>query len=103
MAIVLYQVKTTINEERDDEFNRWYNEVHCPDVLSFRGCVSARRYRAFYGDESHQYLTVYEFQDEATFSRWVDSEHRARMVSDYEDMWGPMNAARSGYVQIWPA
>ncbi len=102
MAIVLYQVKTTIDKAKEDDFNRWYDDRHCPDLLSFRGCVSARRYRAIYGEDRYQYLAVYEFQDEPTFSRWMESEHRTRMIDEYRERWGEVQASRQAYVQIWP-
>lgn len=30
---------------REDEFNRWYDERHVPDVLSVPGFVAAQRFR----------------------------------------------------------
>lgn len=29
----------------EDDFNRWYDDVHVPDVLDIPGIVSARRFR----------------------------------------------------------
>jgi hypothetical protein len=42
MAIILFVVKATIRKEREDVFNRWYNEEHVPQVLQWKGVVSAR-------------------------------------------------------------
>jgi antibiotic biosynthesis monooxygenase (ABM) superfamily enzyme len=103
MAIVLYQTRTTIDAARDEAFNKWYNERHCPDLLSFRGCVSARRYRAILGEDEFRYLAVYEFQDEPTFEAWMKSEHRQRMFEEHNTLFGPVEAERSAHVQIWPA
>jgi hypothetical protein len=67
MAAVLFVVKASITPEREEAFNRWYNEEHCPQLLRFRGAVSARRYKAIMGEEKYQYMAVYEFESEPTF------------------------------------
>ncbi len=104
MAIVIYQVKTSIGKERDQEFNLWYNERHCPDLLTFAGCVSARRYRAILGEDTYQYMAAYEFQDEATFDRWMESDHRKRMYAEHRERFGPViESSLAAYEQIWPA
>ncbi len=43
-----------------DDFNRWYDEDHIPEVLGVAGFVSARRYRALDGES---YVTVYDADD----------------------------------------
>jgi Domain of unknown function (DUF4286) len=49
-----------------DEFNRWYNERHVPDLLSCPGFLTARRYRCI--DGQPQYLAIYEVESEAALS-----------------------------------
>lgn len=49
-------------EGRDAEFNDWYDRVHMPEILSFPGVQSARRYRArtkIMGAQEWPYLAVY--------------------------------------------
>ena len=72
MATVLFVVRASITPEREEAFNRWYNEEHCPQLLQFRGAVSARRYRAIMGEDRYQYMAVYEFESEATFQRFLE-------------------------------
>ena len=51
---------------RADEYDKWYDEVHIPEVLGTPGFVSARRFtgsavkRPSVVGELPQYLTVYE-------------------------------------------
>ena len=33
-------------EGEDDEFNRWYTEVHVPDVIKLGGATVGRRYKS---------------------------------------------------------
>lgn len=62
MPTVLFTVKATISKDREEAFNRWYNQQHCPQVLRFTGAVSAKRYRAILGEDTYQYMAVYEFR-----------------------------------------
>ena len=103
MATALFVVRASIAKEREAEFNRWYNEEHCPQVLQYRGAVSARRYRALLGEDTYQYMAVYEFQDQPTLERFLDSEHLAELRRDYDAHFGGVSErARSAYVQVWP-
>lgn len=51
-------------EGREDDYNRWYDEVHLGEVVQVPGFVGARRYKvAPTGDgepPAHRYLAVYD-------------------------------------------
>ena len=49
MATVLFTVKASITPDQEEAFNRWYNTEHCPELLQFKGALSARRYKAIMG------------------------------------------------------
>jgi hypothetical protein len=103
MATVLFVVKASITPEREEAFNRWYNEEHCPQLLQFRGAVSARRYKAIMGEDEYQYMAVYEFASEAVFQRFLDSGHLEQLKGDYDAQFGAVSQrTRSAYVQVWP-
>jgi hypothetical protein len=52
-------------EGRDDEYNKWYDEVHMKDLLGVSPFKSAERFRVAQvqglPEGSHRYLAVYEF------------------------------------------
>lgn len=103
MATVLFVVKATIRKDQEDAFNRWYNEEHCPQVLRFNGAVSARRYKAIMGEDTYQYMAVYEFQDEPTFQRFMESDHLKELVAEYDQNFGAVSErGRFAYTQVWP-
>ena len=103
MATVLFVVKATITKDQEEAFNRWYNEEHCPQFLRYRGAVSARRYRAIMGEDTFQYIAVYEVQDEATFWQLMESDHMRALRADYDAKFGDVSdRARFAYVQVWP-
>ncbi|MFM8303659.1 MAG: hypothetical protein ACKOA9_05085 [Actinomycetota bacterium] len=58
----------------EDEFNRWYDEVHLPEVLATPGIRSAQRFRLLETDITHNsvmpkpthgYLLIYEIDGDA--------------------------------------
>jgi hypothetical protein len=60
-------VMTNAVEGRDEEFNRWYDDVHVRDVLAKGPFVSAERYRAAAAqpgaEPEYRYLAVYELEE----------------------------------------
>lgn len=54
---------------REDEFNRWYDAQHLPDVLRLDGMVAAQRFRLADAepaqDAPHRYLAIYEVEAES--------------------------------------
>ena len=102
MAVVMFTVKATIPKDQEEAFNRWYNEVHAPHLLRFPGAVSARRYRAIAGEDKYQYIAVYEFQDEATFRRFQQSDHLKELRADYDAAFSISERHPAAYVQVWP-
>jgi Domain of unknown function (DUF4286) len=103
MATVLFVVKASITPEREAEFNRWYNEEHCPQLLEFQGALSARRYKAIMGEDDYRYMAVYEFASEAAFQRFLESGHLERLKQDYDAHFGGVSERRrAAYVQVWP-
>jgi hypothetical protein len=53
-------------EGTDDEFNRWYDDIHLADVLAVDGFVAARRFEAVpsvHGEiADRRYLAIYEIE-----------------------------------------
>ena len=61
----LMVVFTNAAPGRDDEFNRWYDEVHVGEVLAVPPVKSCTRFKVSdVGDEppAHRYLALYEFE-----------------------------------------
>ncbi len=103
MATVLFMVKATITKDKEEAFNRWYNEEHVPMVLQFNGAVSARRYKAIVGEDKFQYMAVYELKDEATYKRLMESDHMKALKAEYDAKFGSVSErARFAYVQVFP-
>ena len=61
-----FVVFTNAVGDRDDEFNRWYDERHVPDVLAAPGFAAVQRFRLAETTPSqsftHRYLALYEIE-----------------------------------------
>ncbi len=53
-------VQMDVEPEWEEEFNRWYNEEHLPDLLKVPGFFGARRFVAEEGQP--KYLAFYEVE-----------------------------------------
>ena len=66
---VLIALMNPVSPNREDEFNKWYNTVHGPELLSIRGFTSLTRYKAKAqaippSPEPHyRYVAIYELSD----------------------------------------
>lgn len=55
-------------EGREDEFNKWYDEVHVPEIVAMPGLISAQRYTindTEFGASmrgKHRYMVMYEME-----------------------------------------
>jgi hypothetical protein len=59
----LLSVRIDIPAAVEDDFNRWYNEEHLPQLSAVPGVACARRYRSVSGT-GPTYLALYEFEHE---------------------------------------
>ena len=73
---------------RDDEFNRWYDEIHLADVLKVEGVRSARRFRAV-DSGAWRYTAIYDLDCEdpngvmeEIVRRWQSGEMRVSEAFD---------------------
>jgi len=102
MATILFMVKATIPSEKEAAFNRWYNEEHVPQVFQFPGLVSAHRYKLVDGDDKYRYMAVYELQDEATYRRFIASDHMKTLRAEFDAHFPMSERTRLAYAQVWP-
>ena len=101
MSDALFLVFSNAAGGRDEEFNKWYDEVHLPDVRAVPGIAGAQRYDLvdFTPDgvadaadapaPAHRYLAVYDLEGtpESVFAEFSARMADGRMnLSDTLDM-----------------
>ena len=103
MPPVLFMVKMKIPKAIEAEFDKFYEEVHIPDVLAYPGAVSFRRYRAVLGEDHFQLLSAVEFKDQATLQRFLASDYRKQISDKLDVKFGAaLERQRSAWEQTWP-
>jgi hypothetical protein len=74
-------------EGRDDDFNRWYDEVHLAEVLALPEFTGASRFRLadaqVFGDQQFRYLAIYQYG--GTAQEAVDALMAASSTFDMGD------------------
>ncbi len=84
-------------EGREDEFNRWYEDVHLSDILAVPGFIAARRFEAsatqMTGAAKHRYMTLYEIEtdDIAEAIRALGGASGGMDLSDAMEMNGALS------------
>ena len=103
----LFLVYADVPADMEDDFNRWYNEEHIPELLAIPGFLSAARYEAVQGGP--RYLAAYELaspevRESAQYkeyashpSEWsqrINLSQRATafVVNNYRQLW-PVQAS----------
>jgi hypothetical protein len=81
MRHVLLALTNAVKGE-DAEFERWYDNVHMPEILAISGFVSARRFRVI--DEAApgampnwRYFALYEIEAESPEAALQEMQRRA--------------------------
>ncbi len=80
----IYLLFTTVHEGREADFNRWYDTVHIPEMLTrCKGFVAAQRFRLCEARRpgsmpEHTHLCVYEIEGDPHESLASMDEQAAR-------------------------
>jgi hypothetical protein len=80
----LLMVWCDVPADREDEFNRWYNEEHIAEILSIQGVLSGARYEAVKGGPKH--LACYELDNPAAVQ---GDGFTKRIKSKWSETMGP--------------
>lgn len=66
----LLMVRTNVDPAGEAEFNKWYTEVHLPEIIEVPGIQWGKRYRLRHDDEAYPsddsvptYLAIYGLDD----------------------------------------
>src|SRR5437879_2570810 len=102
MATIPFIGKGTLPSRKEARVHRWYNEEDGPQVFQVPGLVSAHRYKLVDGDDRYRYMAIYELQDEATYRRFVASDHMKTLRAEYDAHFPMSERARLAYAQVWP-
>ena len=90
-AEYLYLFRFKVDQQAEEEWNRWYNEEHIPALAAVAGTRSARRFRARQPDaQGRTYLSMYHLEspDLPRTTAWrkaADTEWSLRIRVHHQD------------------
>jgi uncharacterized protein (TIGR02118 family) len=86
---VLNIVATACKVKDEARFNKWYNEVHIPLLLKYKGMLEAARYQIT-NDQSGQpkYIAIYKFNSQKDFDALRTSPEFAAAMKEMKESWG---------------
>jgi uncharacterized protein (TIGR02118 family) len=88
---ILYIVATETTPDKEEKFNKWYDEIHVPMLLGYKGIKKATRYKIAndMGENKGQatYLACYEFENEEAFNGYLKSPALEAALKDTDNTW----------------
>ena len=94
-------VMSSIATEKEDAFNRWYNEDHIPKILErIPGVLSARRYKIVEGEEKYRFMAVYEFESYEALEASTKTKQVEQLTREFDEAFGKGGRHRIRAVEI---
>lgn len=89
---MLLAITVDVDPARDEEFNRWYDEVHVPEIVACEGIHAAWRLRSDDLEQSPRYVTCYLVDGPEVLETPQLREVRG---------WGPFEDEVRNYRRLW--
>ncbi len=94
---IINMVATQCQPEDEEKFNKWYDEVHIPKLLKFKGIVEVTRYKLINTSEEYpKYLAIYRFENQSAFQSFQTSPELAAAREEMRETW-----KGEGFKIIW--
>ena len=84
--VIIQIVASHSTPEKEEEFNRWYTDVHVPMLFGFQGVKQASRYRRIGDNDSAcKFLAFYEFESKEAMEAFTSSPEFQAAIDDFEN------------------
>ncbi len=94
-------VMSSIAPEKEEAFNRWYNEDHVPKILErIPGVLSARRYKIMEGGGEYQFIAMYEFESYKALEASTKTKQVKQLVREFDEAFGKGGRHRIRAVEL---
>jgi uncharacterized protein (TIGR02118 family) len=94
---VLHIVGVRCEPQIEEKFVKWYNEVHIPLLLKFKGLKKATCTRAIKRSEEYpEYLSIFEFDNKQAFLDYEKSPELAAAAVERDETW-----KEGGWDRMW--
>jgi len=87
-ARILNIVSTECAPDVDEKFNKWYNEVHIPMIMKYKGVKKVTRYKVIEpGQARPKYIAVYEYDNIEDLNGMMGSPEFKAVREEMEHTW----------------
>ncbi len=85
---VINIVATECAPENDAKFNKWYNEVHIPMLMKYKGIKKVTRYRFIEENAPRpKFLAVYEYDSRKDLDGLTQSAEFQAAIAEMQETW----------------
>ena len=79
---------TQCQPEVEEKFNKWYDEIHIPLLLKFKGITEVTRYKLMNETEEYpKYLAIYKFESQSTLEAYETSPELVAALAELKETW----------------
>ncbi len=87
--------------EKEEAYNRWYNEDHLPKMLErVPGILGGRRYKIMDGAEEYRFMAMYEFESYEALEAAMKTEQVKQLVREYDEAFGKGGRRRIRAIEL---
>ncbi len=79
-------VTTQCSHQDEARFNKWYNEVHIPMLMKYRGVKTVARYKVM-NAKSPQFIAIYRFDSLKDFEAFGASPELKAAIEEMQQSW----------------
>jgi len=96
---IMQIVASESTPEKEEEFSKWYSEVHLPMLFGYEGVKKASRYQLMGDDKANaKFLAIYEFDRKEDMEAFPESPAFKDAVIDFDN-----NHEALGFEMKWVA
>ncbi len=94
-------IMASMRPDKEEAYNRWYNEDHLPKVLErIPGVLSGRRYKVMEGEEEYRFMAMYEFVSYEALEAAMKTEQMKQLVREYDEAFGKGGRRRIRAIEL---
>ena len=85
---IIHLVAADCRPEHEAKFNKWYNDIHIPMLLKFKGIKKVTRYKITKeAKEYPKYLTIYTFESQKAYEEYEASPELTAAREENRETW----------------
>jgi hypothetical protein len=85
---IINAVATECSSKNNAKFNKWYNEVHVPMLMKYKGIKKVTRYRFIEEKaEKPRFLAVYEYDTREDLDGLSKSPEFGAAIAEMQETW----------------